>query len=124
MVGFVSLAGIVVNNAILMVQFINLALTEHMEIEDAARAAARRRFRPMFLTSLTTVLGLLPLLSETSLQAQVLQPLVVSLVFGLLATTILVIALVPALLSILHDLGLVEPPEPADEASQPAAAQA
>jgi multidrug efflux pump subunit AcrB len=123
MVGFVSLAGIVVNNAILMVQFVNQALARNMAIEDAARAAARRRFRPMFLTSLTTVLGLLPLLSETSLQAQILQPLVVSLVFGLLATTVLVIALVPALLSIMHDLGLVEPPETADETLEPAIAQ-
>ncbi len=119
MVGFVSLAGIVVNNAILMVQFVNLGLAQGMEIEDAARAAARRRFRPMFLTSLTTILGLLPLLSETSLQAQVMQPLVVSLVFGLLATTLLVLALVPALLSVLHDLRLVDRPTAAPEEGQP-----
>ena len=58
------------------------------------------------LTSLTTIVGLMPLLSETSLQAQVLIPLVTSLAFGLMATTLLVLFLVPAVYTILDDFGL------------------
>jgi multidrug efflux pump subunit AcrB len=58
------------------------------------------------LTSLTTIAGLLPLLSEKSLQAQVLIPLVTSIVFGLLVTTLLVLLVVPALYCILDDFGL------------------
>ena len=77
-----------------------------MAIEQAAREAVRLRFRLVLLTSLTTVLGLLPILLERSLQAQVLIPLVASLAFGLFAATVLVLVVVPALYAILHDFGL------------------
>jgi len=63
----------------------------------------------VLLTSLTTIAGLLPLILERSLQAQVLRPLVVSIVFGLLATTVLVLLVVPALYAILDDLGVARP---------------
>ena len=104
--GFASLAGIVVNDSILLVAFVkrNAGLGE--DIVDAARQASRDRFRPVLLTSLTTIAGLLPLLFEKSLQAQVLIPLVTSLAFGLMASTVLVLILVPALYAILHDFGL------------------
>ena len=105
-VGFVSLAGVVVNNAILLVEFVKRNVRRGMEIEEAARQASRERFRAMFLTSLTTIFGLLPLLLERSLQAQVFVPLVTSLAFGLLAATILVIVVVPAFYTILHDFGV------------------
>ena len=104
--GFVSLAGIVVNDSILLVEFLKRAMREGLEVEDAARRASRGRFRAVLLTSLTTIAGLLPLLAETSLQAQVLIPLVASIAFGLMATTLLVLFVVPALYSILHDLGV------------------
>ena len=65
----------------------------------------------MLLTSLTTIAGLLPLLSERSLQAQVLIPLITSLVFGLLAATLLVLLVVPATFAILDDFGLSAAPK-------------
>ena len=73
--------------------------------------ASRERFRAIFLTSLTTVAGLVPLLTETSTQAQVLIPLTASIVFGLSASTVLILVVVPCLLAMLHDLGLGAKPE-------------
>ena len=107
LLGLISLAGIVVNDSILLVQFIKI---EHapgdVTVEAAAPKAAKARFRAIFLTSLTTVAGLLPLLFETSLQAQVLIPLVTSIAFGLTTTTFLVLFVVPAFYAILDDFGL------------------
>ena len=108
MVGFVSLAGVVVNNAIVLVAFIKIHRRGGEPAAVAACRAARQRFRPILLTSLTTVAGVLPLLTETSLQAQVLVPLVTSLAFGLAAATFQVLFLVPALYAILDDFGLTE----------------
>lgn len=106
MVGLASLAGIVVNNAILLVAFIKLNHGRGMGIVEAATQASRDRFRPVVLTTMTTVAGLVPLLLETSLQAQVLIPLVTSLAFGIFAAAALVLVFVPALYTILDDLGL------------------
>ena len=108
MVGFVSLAGVVVNNAIVLVAFIKIHRRGGESAAVAACRAARQRFRAILLTSLTTVAGVLPLLTETSLQAQVLVPLVTSLAFGLAAATFQVLFLVPALYAILDDYGLTE----------------
>ncbi len=108
MVGFVSLAGVVVNNAIVLVAFIKIHRRGGESATAAACRAARQRFRPILLTSLTTVAGVLPLLTETSLQAQVLVPLVTSLAFGLAAATFQVLFLVPALYAILDDFALTE----------------
>jgi multidrug efflux pump subunit AcrB len=74
----------VVNDSILLVDFVKQRAASGMAIEQAAREAVRLRFRPVLLTSLTTVLGLLPILLERSLQAQVLILLVASLAFGLM----------------------------------------
>lgn len=106
MMGFVSLSGIVVNDSILLVEFIKSRRREGHSIPEAARQASRERFRAVMLTSLTTVAGLLPLLSEKSLQAQILIPLAVSIVFGIMASTVLVLIVIPSLYSILGDLGL------------------
>ena len=106
MIGFVSLAGIVVNNSILVVAFTKQHGRRGQPLHEAAAAASRDRFRAVLLTSLTTIAGLLPLLAERSLQAQVLIPLVVSIVFGMVTATILVLLLVPALYAILEDFGL------------------
>lgn len=106
LLGFAALAGVVVNDSILLVNQIK----EHHEpgstVADAAPPAAKARFRAILLTSLTTIAGLLPLLLETSLQAQVLIPLVTSLGFGLIASTFLVLFIVPAFYAILDDFGL------------------
>jgi multidrug efflux pump subunit AcrB len=104
LLGAASLAGIVVNDSILLVHFIKRRVAEGQPMADAARLASRDRFRAVVLTSLTTILGLLPLLAEGSLQAQVLKPLVISVVFGLLAATLMVLFLVPAIYSILADM--------------------
>jgi multidrug efflux pump subunit AcrB len=111
MMGFVSLAGIVVNNSILLVEFIKYRVSEGHSIHDAAALASKDRFRAIFITSMTTMAGMAPLLFETSLQAQSLVPLVCSIVFGLLSSTIMVLFVVPALFSILEDFGFKEPEE-------------
>ena len=119
-VGFVSLAGVVVNDSILLVEFIRIRRRAGETVADAARLAARQRFRAILLTSLTTVAGLLPLLTETSLQAQVLVPLVTSLVFGLLSATLLVLVMVPTLYVILDDYGLTRAVEEGETRPAPA----
>lgn len=107
MMGFVSLAGIVVNDSILLVQYIRHHVDEGDSVHDSVVKASRERFRAVFITSMTTAAGLLPLLTETSLQAQVIQPLVISIVFGIFASTLLVLFMVPAAYAILADFGLV-----------------
>jgi hydrophobic/amphiphilic exporter-1 (mainly G- bacteria), HAE1 family len=105
MIGLVSLAGIAVNDSILLVAFIREGIAQGLPPLVAAAQASRARFRAVLLTSATTIVGLLPILAEPSLQAQVLKPLVASIAFGLLATTLLVLLLIPTLYAILHDLG-------------------
>ncbi len=106
MLGFVALAGVVVNNSILLVDFVKHEHGDHLTVAVAAARAARARFRAIFLTSTTTLAGLLPILLETSLQAQILIPLVTSLIFGLLAASIIVLFVLPAIYAILDDMGL------------------
>ena len=119
LVGFASLAGVVVNDSILLVTFIKIRRAGGAAVAEAARLASRGRFRAVLLTSLTTIAGLLPLLFEQSLQAQVLVPLVTSLAFGLMASTVLVLVIVPVLYAILDDLGLAAAaPENATSADQ------
>lgn len=105
MLGFAALAGVVVNDSILLVNEIKYHHKPGATIADVAPTASKARFRAILLTSLTTILGVLPLLAETSLQAQVLIPLVTSLGFGLLASTMLVMFIVPAFYGILDDFG-------------------
>jgi multidrug efflux pump subunit AcrB len=104
--GFISLSGIVVNDSILLVEFLKLRVRDGLEVSEAARQASRERFRAVLLTSVTTIAGLLPLLAERSLQAQILIPLAASIVFGLLASTLLVLFVVPALFTLFADIGL------------------
>jgi multidrug efflux pump subunit AcrB len=105
-IGFTSLAGVVVNDSILLVEFLKLRVREGYATVEAAKLASRERFRAVLLTSVTTVAGLTPLLLEKSMQAQILVPLATSIIFGLLTTTLLVLLVVPALFSILSDFGL------------------
>ncbi len=98
--GFFGLAGIVVNDSIILVVFYKHLREQGMAAEAALTEAACARLRAVLLTSLTTIGGLLPLLFETSLQAQFLIPMAVSISFGLAFTTLLVLFLVPALLRV------------------------
>lgn len=108
-VGMASLFGVVVNDSILLVYFIRAARAQGIPVPQAAKQAGRERFRPILLTSISTVAGLLPLLLEKSLQAQILIPLAVSLAFGLATATIAALFLVPAVYAILDDLGWLGP---------------
>ena len=105
--GFVSLTGIVVNDSILLVLFLKMERAQGADVLQSAAQASRQRYRAIILTSLTTIAGLLPLLIERSLQAQVLIPLATSIAFGLAASTVLVLLVVPCLYAILSDMRLV-----------------
>ena len=93
--GMVALTGVVVNDSIVLIDFMNARVRSGMPIHEAIVDAGRRRFRPVMLTSLTTVAALLPILLERSFQAQVVIPMAASLAFGLLFATLLVLILVP-----------------------------
>ena len=108
LLGFVSLAGIVVNDSILLISFIKQNVAKGKSVAESGKLASRERFRAVLLTSVTTIAGLMPLLSERSMQAQILKPLACSIVFGLLMSTILVLLVVPCLYNILSDLNPVK----------------
>ena len=106
LVGLATLMGVVVNNSILLVAFIEERFEGGADLLESAQAAVADRFRAIFLTSLTTVVGLGPLLLEQSTQAQFLRPIVASLAFGLSASTLLALFVTPAMVLVLNDLGL------------------
>ena len=102
--GLVALTGVVVNDSIVLIDFINDRLKSGMPLGDALMDAGRRRFRPVLLTSVTTVAGLTPILLETSMQAQFLIPMATSLCFGIMMSTALVLVLVPSFYQVLGKL--------------------
>ncbi|MEC9302091.1 MAG: efflux RND transporter permease subunit, partial [Acidobacteriota bacterium] len=104
MFGLVALAGVVVNDSLVMVDFINRFRRQTGSLTRAVREAGVARFRPILLTSLTTFFGLLPLMLETSLQAQFLIPMAISLAFGVIFSTFITLILVPAGYFIIEDL--------------------
>ena len=104
LLGFVSLAGIVVNDSILLVEFVKRHIKEGMSPHQAAAKASFERFRAVLLTSLTTIAGLTPLLFEQSVQAQILIPLATSIIFGIATSTLLVLFVIPCLYAIYEDL--------------------
>jgi len=115
MIGLLGLAGILVNNSIILVARFEERQAAGESIKQAAVEASCDRLRAVFLTSLTTIGGLLPLMFETSLQAQFLLPMAITIVFGLATATVLVLVLVPALLTIFDDIAsliLLRRPEP------------
>ncbi|MBZ0267085.1 efflux RND transporter permease subunit, partial [bacterium] len=102
--GFVALSGVVVNDSLVMVEYVNGRRREGMTAFEAVRVAGPRRFRAIMLTSLSTFAGVTPLLLEKSLQAQFLKPLAVSLGFGVLFSTFLILVIVPASYLVLIDV--------------------
>ena len=102
--GMFGLSGIVINDSIILVTFYKQLRAKGMAIRDALVEAACLRLRAVMLTSLTTIAGLTPLLFETSLQAQFLIPMAVSISFGLGFATLLVLFVVPVLLSYIEQL--------------------
>lgn len=103
LIGVISLAGIVVNDSILMMEFIRMREEQGGDAFESAPLAAADRFRSIMLTSVTTIAGLLPLLAEKSLQAQMLIPLALSLVCGLATSTLLVLFVIPAFYGVIVD---------------------
>lgn len=102
--GIIALSGVVVNDSLIMVDFVNRARQEGHRMMDAAINAGTQRFRAIILTSLTTFMGLVPIMFERSLQAQVVIPMAISLAFGILFATVITLLLVPALYVILDDI--------------------
>lgn len=108
LLGFIAMAGVVVNDSILLVLFLKNARQEGQALPEAAVAASRDRVRAILMTSSTTIAGLLPILLERSLQAQILKPLIISTAFGLMASTVLVLFALPCFYVILGDIGWIE----------------
>jgi multidrug efflux pump subunit AcrB len=106
LIGAAGLAGIVVNNAILLIHFIKSHRARGLSAVEAAGQASRDRLRAILISSSTTIAGLLPLLAETSTQADAIKPLVISVVFGLFSATVLVLLVMPALYVLFDDWGL------------------
>ncbi|MBA2118020.1 Swarming motility protein SwrC [Planctomycetes bacterium FF15] len=104
LLSLVGLCGIVVNDSIVLVDFINHRIKEGLPLNQALQEAGARRPRPVLLTYVTTIGGLLPLMFETSRQAQMLIPMAATIAFGLMVSTVLVLYMVPVFYSIYHDL--------------------
>ena len=115
--GIVGLSGVVVNDAIVMIDFITERQREGMPFRRAIVSGAKARFRPIFLTSLTTFLGVAPLIFERSLQARFLVPMAASLGFGIIAATAVLMLIVPALATL--QMGWAKPPAASSAAKIP-----
>ncbi|UCG47077.1 MAG: efflux RND transporter permease subunit [Phycisphaerales bacterium] len=104
MFGIVALSGVVVNDSLIMIDLINRERQSGLELQQVLRDCSTRRFRPIMLTTLTTFCGLLPMITERSLQARFLVPMAISLAFGVLFATCITLLLVPSLYMILEDV--------------------
>ena len=105
MYGIVALTGIVVNDSIVLIDFINNRVRNGVPIETAIEESGSRRFRPVLLTTITTIGGLTPILLESSIQAQILIPMATSIAFGELFATVVVLYLVPVTYSLYWSAG-------------------
>ena len=103
--GVIACAGVVVNDNLVLIDRINNLRSEGLDLESALLQGATDRFRPIILTSVTTFVGLIPIMLETSVQAQFLIPMVVSLSFGVMFATGVTLVLVPALYLLGDDIG-------------------
>ncbi len=104
MVGFIALAGIVVNDSLIFMEFFNARRREGMCVYEAGVATGQARFRAIMLTTITTVFGLLPMMLEKSFQAQFLIPMAITIAFGLMSATFIILLVLPSLLMIMDDM--------------------
>ncbi|WP_294346382.1 efflux RND transporter permease subunit [Prosthecochloris sp.] len=123
--GVIALIGIVINDSLVFVNTFNSRLQEGTKFSDAIYEVGLSRFRPIVLTSLTTIAGLGPLIFEKSRQAQFLSPMAISVAYGLLFGTLLTLIMLPALLVLLNRakvfvIGLLQGEKPLPEAVEPA----
>ncbi len=105
--GIIAMAGVVVNDSLVMVDDINQRVRRGIPLLDAVQQSGCQRFRPIFLTSVTTFVGLMPLMFDNSLQAQFLIPMAVSLAYGVLFATGITLFLIPCVLLTANDLGVM-----------------
>jgi multidrug efflux pump subunit AcrB len=104
LIGFVALTGIVVNDSLILMEFYNHKRREGLSVHDALIAAARARIRAILLTTVTTVCGLSPLMLEQSFQARFLIPMAITISFGLISATVLILIVLPCLVMIALDI--------------------
>jgi multidrug efflux pump subunit AcrB len=102
--GLIALAGVVVNDSLVLIDAANGYRREGQTAEQAIRSAGMRRFRPILLTSVTTFGGLIPMIAETSVQAQFLVPMAISLGFGVMFATFITLLLIPVFYLMLEDV--------------------
>ncbi|WP_425416006.1 efflux RND transporter permease subunit [Pseudoalteromonas qingdaonensis] len=125
--GIIAVAGVVVNDSLVMVDYVNKARAQGVAIKQAVVEAGCKRFRAILLTSITTFIGLVPIIMETSLQAQIVIPMAVSLAFGVLFATVITLVLIPCQYVALEDFkrvmrklfGKAPKVEPTPELKQP-----
>ncbi|MBW2229851.1 MAG: efflux RND transporter permease subunit [Deltaproteobacteria bacterium] len=103
-IGLVALAGIVVNDSLVLVDYVNKLIEKGMALEEAIVEAGQARFRAILLTSLTTFVGLSPLMLETSMQARFMIPMAISIAFGVLLSSSVILFLVPVSYRVLEDV--------------------
>jgi multidrug efflux pump subunit AcrB len=108
MFGVVALFGVVINDSLVLLDLINRLIGEGIPVREAVIRAGRRRFRAILFTSLTTFVGLAPMVLETSMQAQFLIPMAISLAGGVAFATFLTLLLVPALVLFREDMLFVK----------------
>lgn len=102
--GIIALAGVVVNDSLILVDYVNQSRQEGQNMRQAVVDAGCARFRAIVLTSLTTFVGLLPIVLERSMQAQLVIPMAISLAFGILFATVITLLLIPCLYIVLEDI--------------------
>lgn len=102
--GIIALAGVVVNDSLILVDYVNQSRQEGQNMRQAVVDAGCARFRAIVLTSLTTFAGLLPIVLERSMQAQLVIPMAISLAFGILFATVITLLLIPCLYIVLEDI--------------------
>lgn len=122
LIGFVALAGVVVNDSLIYMEFFNERRRAGLRVYEAALEAGTARFRAIMLTTVTTVLGLSPLMLEQSFQARFLIPMAITIAFGLISATAIILLVLPCLLMIVRDIHVLirvawhgRPAEPQDE---------
>lgn len=104
LMGVIALSGVVVNDSLILVDFVNKAIDDGVDRFTAVVNAGTRRFRAILLTSLTTFFGLVPMLTERTAQAEMMVPMAISLAYGIVFATVITLLLLPCLYMILQDL--------------------
>ena len=102
--GAIALIGVVINDSLVFIDAFNRYLRSGLDFTSALTKAGLNRFRPVILTSVTTIFGLAPLIFETSFHAQFLSPMAISMAYGLLVGTLLTLVMIPAMLSLVNNI--------------------